>query len=373
VSPPADGADRTASAVTAMGRGVLTTLRRRRGAAVAGAGLLIAAAALTAALTSGGDGGGSPAPRPAATETTTTTPAPRHAVADPPIRGLTRPNALTIAAGKVWIVSNQSGQLDVLDARNGKPAPGRRLNIRAGGNSVTGGFGSVWVVKGGTRSLLRINARTRRRVAGSTREVTASGTPVVVTTGAHHVWIAVRNSSPARNLRDETVVRVDPRTYEQIPITVAAGIQNIAVGEGAVWVTNRASSTVTRIPTSTLRPDPKPIRVGRTPKGIAVGYGAVWVAGSGSRTLTRINPRTRRTRSIRLKAIPERVAVGGGSVWVTSRVAGRLLRVDPRRRRVSERVVTGRDPFALDVSRTAVWLTLVDPNAVQRVRFYPRP
>jgi streptogramin lyase len=361
-----------------MGREALAALTRRRGVALAGAGALIAAGALTAALTTGGDGG-APARRPAATATTTTTgptttPTSRHAVADPPISGLTRPNALTIAAGKVWILSNQSGQLETLDERTGKPAPARRLNIRDGGNSVAGGFGSVWVLKGRTGSLLRLNAHTRRRVAGSTRAVNAAGTPVVVTTGAGHVWIAVRNSSPARDVHNETVVRLDPRTYEQIPINVEAGVQNIAVGEGAVWVTNRASPTVTRIPTSTLRPDPKPIGVGRTPKGVAVGYGAVWVAAAGSRKLTRINPRTRRTRSIPLKAVPERVAVGGGSVWVTARRSARLLRVDPHRRRVIERIATGSDPYVLDVSRgKAVWLTLVEPNAVQRVRFYPRP
>jgi Protein kinase domain len=368
-SPPADGA----TAVTAIGRGLVAALARRRGATLAGAGLLIAAGVLAATLTTGGDGG-SPVRRSTATGTAPRTPpAPRKAVADPPIPGLTRPNALTIAAGKVWILSNQSGQLEVLDARSGKPAPGRRLNIGAGGNSVAGGFGSVWVVKGRTRSLLRINAKTRRRVAASTHDVQAPGTPVVVTTGAHYVWIAVRNADAAHHLQDETVVRVDPRTYDQIPITVAAGVQNIAVGDGAVWVTNRASSTVTRIPTSTLRPDPTPFRVGRAPKGIAVDFGAVWVAAAGSRKLTRIDPHTRGTRSIALKAAPERVAVGGGSVWVTARASGQLLRVDPRKRRVVERIATGNDPYALDVSRaTAVWLTLVEPNAVQRVRFYPR-
>jgi hypothetical protein len=375
VSPPADGDDPRPTAVTAIGRGVLATLTRRRGAALAAAVLLIAAGALTAALTTGGDDG-SPTRRSTATATTgpKTRPTARHAVAAAPIRTLTRPNALTIAAGKVWILSNLSGQVDVLEERSGKPAPGRRPNIGPGGNSVAGGFGSVWVVKGRTGSVLRLNAHTRRRVAGSTREVSAAGTPMVVTTGAGHVWIAVRNRSPARDLHDETVVRLDPRTYEQIPINVEAGVQDIAVGEGAVWVTNRASPTVTRIPTSTLRPDPKLIGVGRRPKGVAVGYGAVWVAAAGSRKLTRINPRTRRTRSIPLKAVPERVAVGGGSVWITSRRSARLLRVDPRRRRVIERIVTGSDPYVLHVSRgTAVWLTLLEPDSVQRVRFYPRP
>jgi streptogramin lyase len=148
-------------------------------------------------------------------------------------------------------------------------------------------------------------------------------------------------------------------------------VQDLAVGAGAVWVSNRFSSTVTRIRTSDGRQDVVP--VGRDPKGIAVGEGAVWVASSGDDEITRINPRSLQTRSIPLQAIPERVTVGGGSVWATAKEAGRLIRIDARTRRVVDRIETGLRPFALDITRgRAVWLTLLDQDAVQRVRFSRR-
>jgi streptogramin lyase len=148
-------------------------------------------------------------------------------------------------------------------------------------------------------------------------------------------------------------------------------VQDLAVGAGAVWVTNRFSSTVTRIGTRDGRPTL--VRVGDLPRGIAVGEGAVWVAAAGGDEITRINPRSLQTRTIELHAIPERVTVGGGSIWVTAKEAGRLIRIDPTKRKVLERIDTGTRPYALDVTRgRAVWLTVLDDDGLQRVRFYKR-
>ena len=56
---------------------------------------------------------------------------------------------------------------------------------------------------------------------------------------------------------------------------------------------------------------------------------------------------------------------------MTAKEAGRLIRVDARTRKVRERIETGSRPFALDVTQgRAVWLTLLDSNGLQRVRFY---
>jgi streptogramin lyase len=182
------------------------------------------------------------------------------------------------------------------------------------------------------------------------------------------VWVGVRNRSLA-DRTPESVVRIDPRTGEQRQIAVEGGVQDIAVGAGAVWVTNRFGSTVTRIRTSdgAIRR----VRVGAGPRGIAVGEGAVWVAAAGDDEITRINPRSLQTRSIPLKAIPERVTVGGGSVWVTAKEAGRLIRIDAGTRKVLERIDTGSRPYALDITRgRAVWITVLDDDGIQRVRFY---
>ena len=279
---------------------------------------------------------------------------------------LTRPNALTIAAGKVWAMSFQDGAIALVDADSG--APRGRLHVGDGGSSLAAGFNSVWVTKESTPTVLRINAKTLRTVPGGAVEIAQPGRNVAITAGAHAVWVAVRNPSDADH-SPESIVRIDPSTRTQRRIAIAGGVQDLAVGEGAVWVTNRFSATVTRIDVGDG--SQRVIKVGRGPKGVAVGEGGVWVASSIDDEITRINPRTLRTTHIPIDAIPERITVGGGSVWTTAKEAGRLIRVDARTHKVLERIDVGQRPFALEVTRgRAVWLTLIDADGVQRVRFF---
>ncbi len=344
-------------------RGLRPSPGQRRAILAAGAAVLVAGAAALALLTRGD--GDTPKPPERATAPATT----KRAAVDMTEAGiLARPNALTIAAGDVWALSNREGAIVLVNAVTGKV--GRRLPVGKGASSLAAGFNSVWVTKQSTSTVLRYNAQSHRRVAGGAIEVAVPGSNAVVATGARAVWVGVRNR-PLTDTSPETVVRIDPSTGEQRFFQVQRGVQDLAVGAGALWVTNRFSSTVTRIRTSDGRQDV--VNVGRNPRGIAVGEGAVWVASSGDDEITRINPRSLQTRSIPLQAIPERVTVGGGSVWATAKEAGRLIRIDAHTRKVLERIETGLRPFALDVTRgRAVWLTLLDQDAVQRVRFYKR-
>jgi predicted Ser/Thr protein kinase len=340
--------------------------RGRRTGLVAAAGLLVAGAAALALLLDGGgdDDPGAGPPGPASPPAATGALRPAKIDIDKPGL-LARPNALTIAAGDVWALSNREGAIAVVDAATGDSED--RISVGEGASSLASGFNSVWVAKQSTSTLLRINARTRRRVPGGAIEVGRPGRNVAVATGAGAVWVAVRNATPEDH-SPEAVVRIDPRTGRQRQITVERGVQDIAVGAGAVWVTNRFTSTVTRIRTSNGSTVAVP--VGALPRGIAVGEGAVWVAASGDDEITRINPRSLQTRSIALKAIPERVTVGGGSVWVTAKEAGRLIRLDVRTRKVLERIDTGSRPYALDITRgRAVWITVLDDDGLQRVLF----
>ncbi len=337
---------------------------RRRTLLAAGAVALVAIAAALALL-GGGDGEGD------GDTTARTTPEPSQlapSIADPPRTSLvTRPNSLTIAAGQVWAMSFQDGAIALVDAATGEP--GERLNLGPALSSLAAGFGSVWVTKSDqrTRNVLRINAKTRKRVPGGSIEIARPGRNVAVATGAGAVWVAVRNISAA-DRSPESIVRIDPSTGIQQQITVEDGVQDLAVGEGAVWVTNRFTNTVTKIRAS----DGKQARVavGPGPKGIAVGEGAVWVAASEGDEITRINPRSLQVRHVHIDAIPERLTVGGGSVWATAKEAGKLIRIDAKTRKVLERIDTGSRPFALDITRgRAVWLTLLDSGGVQRVQF----
>ena len=84
---------------------------------------------------------------------------------------------------------------------------------------------------------------------------------------------------------------VDPATgklADEVP--VGATPSHIAVGEGAIWVTNADGDTVSRIDPAT-RTVVQTIPVGSSPSGITTGNGAVWVANSLDGTVSRIDPR----------------------------------------------------------------------------------
>jgi YVTN family beta-propeller protein len=92
---------------------------------------------------------------------------------------------------------------------------------------------------------------------------------------------------------------------------------NIAVGAGAIWVTNTRHGTVSRIDPATNRVKAT-IQVKALPAGVAVGEGAVWVAITGDDSVSRIDPATNRVTSIGVGPRPQNLAVGAGAIWVTA-------------------------------------------------------
>jgi YVTN family beta-propeller protein len=286
-------------------------------------------------------------------------------IAAPPMRGVTSPLSLTSTSGTVW-VAGRASHLDLYDAGTHARVQ-TRPDVGAGAHAIASGHGSLWVLNADTNEVIRIDARSGRRAASSPGRLGVAGQALIIAAGGGAVWVGVRNRDD--DPRNEYVVRIDPEGGPRKQILVAGGVQDLAAQGRSLWVTNRATATVTRIDTATLQVK-NVIRVGAGPKGIAVGEGAVWVAASKRDALSRIDLGDLKVTGIGLKSRPDRVAVGGGSVWVTSRGAGRLLRVDPAKRRVRETVATGYDPYALDVvGDDSVWIGLVRENAVQRVRF----
>ncbi len=361
VSPP-DNGEPTGATRRARGRGVPGGRWRW----IAAAAVVLAAGAFAATNLAGGDGDDG---APTATATTTTPTTPTRAVAGPALPVATRPNSITIANGRVWVLSTKSGEIVVLDAQTSRQID--RLPLGRGGSAVAGGFHSVWAVKQNTKTLVRLSAKTRRRTDSTT--ISVPGQPISVVTGAGAVWVGIRKGGrpDRRDGTGETVVRVDPGTLGQTPIPVPDGVESLAVGKGAVWVSNFKGDTVTRIDAADTT-KLKRIPVGKAPKGIAVGQGAVWVANTADDSVTRINPTTYERKTIRLQDSPTFVTTGGGAVWLTATAANRLIRIDPKTRKVRERVGTGSRPFALDVAGgRSVWVTLLNASAVQRVRFYP--
>jgi len=131
------------------------------------------------------------------------------------------------------------------------------------------------------------------------------------------------------DLLDPTLWRIDPATGDvaaTVPLPFAP--KDVAVGEGAVWVTSQLDDTVARI-------DPETnaitaiVPVGRGAAGVAVGAGAVWVANAIDGTVSRVDPSTLGVvDTIDVGGSPDDVAVGADGVWVTTREANEAVDVE---------------------------------------------
>jgi streptogramin lyase len=352
-------ADEPPTAVTVPGRGdTPVTAGGAGGGGVPRAALAAAAAVVLLAL--GGVAaaalvgeGEDPGPRATAPPTATTAPPPAVPEVVDRVPVDTRPNALTLGGGFLWVGSASDD-----DVLRFKADTGRRvrppLPVGEGVTAVHAGYDRLWVVKQTTRSLLRFDLRTGRRAGPATA---LPGEPFAVDTGEGAIWVAVR--------RPDGVVRIDRETNEQRFIAVEAGVRALAVGYDAVWVTNTASATVTRIRLS--GEEQEAINVGSKPGWLTIGNG-VWVANEGEQTITRISPNTLQRDFVDVGAQPARVDEADGVVWVTRRRRGDVVRVGAEsRERIGDPIETGRGPFAVVADEDVTWVSVLNEDDVVRI------
>jgi class 3 adenylate cyclase/streptogramin lyase len=181
--------------------------------------------------------------------------------------------------------------------------------------------------------------------------VRVGSSPEDITFGEGALWVA--------NLISGTISEIDPESRE-VRDTFNAGDKprGIAAGEGAVWVTNGFDNQLSVF-------DPSQDVVTATidlagPKDVAVGHSAVWVATTTDRAVFRIDPETHD---------PERVsdgtavALGDSIVWVGDR--NKLRGIDPETRRVRTRVELRFEITQLAVGDDGVvWATHQGDDAV---------
>jgi DNA-binding beta-propeller fold protein YncE len=130
----------------------------------------------------------------------------------------------------------------------------------------------------------------------------------------------------------------------------------VAVGERAVWVTNGAEASVSRISLSNgsiLR-----VPVGFGPGRIVTGLGSVWLT-AGENTIWKLNPETRR--------VDEIIDVGGNAfgltagpdaVWAALPDSGTVVRIDPRTNQVVKRIRLRFKPLTIAAGPDAVWVAV---------------
>ncbi len=324
----------------------------------------VLALAVVAAVALPGGGGGSPASSSTPT-TTTTAPAGDQvpAVAGRVARTIkvgSRPNAVVVAGGLVWVLRARSDRLATLRP-SGARAP-YRPRVGALPAAAASLSGRLWVGVQRDSTLVSIGLKSHKVIGSPIPIPSVRGKIVGVSAGERGVWVGVRGTPGL-------ATRVSP-TRRQIvaQVVMPDGVQDLAVGAGAVWVLGRRSNTVTRVDVASGQK--RVINVGKDPAGVAVGAGAVWVTNSGDDTVTRIDQGSLVTRVIGVGDGPNRIAVGGGAVWVANRNDSTLTRIDAETSRpVGDPIEVGANPFGLDVAGHQVWVTSPPDGTVQRVDF----
>ncbi len=230
-----------------------------------------------------------------------------------PVRG--PPTGIATTAAGVWVVESDTSPtaaltssvfVDRIDPEFDTPSRRVRIdNVIPSGPGVVAARGdSVWVAPS-TGLLTRLNATTGNKVAP---QLDPNASPAGIAIGDGAVWLT---DSEADN-----VVRVDP-TGLLTAIPVGSGPTAITVGGGGVWVVDSLDDAVVRIDPASRSVTAR-IPVGPSPAGIVFGAGSVWVANSGDGTVTRINPNTRKPiATIRVGGSPQALTVADGKVWVT--------------------------------------------------------
>jgi YVTN family beta-propeller protein len=261
-----------------------------------------------------------------------------------------RPGQITSGSGSLWVANQDDQTVSRIDPATRTVT--RTLAVEDTPTGLAASNGAVWVLGSNpTRPFVtarRIDPQFNT-VSGKTRigNVVPGGPGSVAARGST-VWAAPSAGFLSRldQRSGEIVRRIDPNT----------GVTSLAVGTGAVWVTDGGANTVVRVdPTGFLTPVP----VGRGPAGIALGAGAVWVADTLDDSVVRIDPETRAvTTTVRVGRSPVAVAVGEGSVWVANSRDGTVSRVDPAAGRVVDKIEVGGSPQSVAIEGGRVWVTV---------------
>ena len=268
------------------------------------------------------------------------------------------PTAVAVGSGRVWVASYRDGTLWQIDPGSGStrkiPAFGRpyAVTIHKGGAYVAAlGPGQF------AGNVSTFDAVTGGRVGGIGKFVCslASGAYGVWVAGCPNVWqLSSEGATQNPRIRASVVI--------PFPRALSAGnyreaLADMAVGEGAVWVTGDAADR------RLWRIDPAQHRIAATiplafpPGGIAAGGGAVWVSDQLGDRVIMIDPATNRVgRSIPVGRGAAGVTFGSGSVWVAGAIAHTVTRIDPATARVVATIPVAASPQAVATGEGALWV-----------------
>jgi DNA-binding SARP family transcriptional activator/ABC-type branched-subunit amino acid transport system substrate-binding protein len=326
---------------------------RRALAGVAAAGALIVAAAVAAAIVETGRGGAEVVTA-AGSSVAAVDPRSGKVVGDFPV-GST-PTAVSVGRGAVWVLNADDETVSRIDPHGGAV---KTFATGATPIDLAAGPGGVWVGTGVRRAasvlpvLTAVSSLDPTHVGSVLRKTALpAGSPYLpeIAVGRRVVWAVSR---------DNQVVRIDPRNGRTAVRVRSSPVFALAVGpDESLWALT-LDGRVIRIDRRTNRVSFTIKPAASTLSDLAVGAGAVWVSDPYDGTIWRIDPGTKPvTRTIPVPSGTDQVAFGAGALWTVDSVGGTLSKIDPRSNRVTRTISIGNTPRGVAVGEGHVWVSV---------------
>jgi branched-chain amino acid transport system substrate-binding protein len=334
--------------------------RSRRTRLISAAGVALVAVCVAVALALTRDSGGTPAVGNAIAAIGPGSPVSYTEVG-------TTPSTVAVGEGAVWVLNADDQTISKID-----PETERVRTFGTGGTTtdLAVGEGAVWVGNGEESGpgLGRVFTRTVSRL--DPQSTTPTGTATLadelsagdvnagelrrtgisqLAAGAGAVWAI----NP-----DLSVSRIDSETGDvvaQIPVRVGGAI---AAGREGVWALDLDGGVV-RIDRRRNAAGPAIELPSEDLWGLAVGGGAVWVTDLATGVLWRIDAVPDPVpRPIELELGIASVAYGAGAVWVTNFVTNEVVQIDPETNDVTARIPLAGTPPSVAADQETAWVSI---------------
>jgi DNA-binding SARP family transcriptional activator/ABC-type branched-subunit amino acid transport system substrate-binding protein/DNA-binding beta-propeller fold protein YncE len=280
----------------------------------------------------------------------------------------TAPSAVAVGDGSVWVVDADDRTISEIDPET------RSLKQSFGTSSIPTdiavGDGAVWITNAAIdaqsndsegllpASVSRLDPESGDVVETIDLRPAPGGHVFSVLPGLSVQHLAVSPDAVWAINRDLSVSRIDPRTNRIVAQVEGVKANNIAVGDGDVWVAE--GDGLAEIDPSTNEVARR-VPLDADLSTLAVGGGAVWVADPEGGNVWRVDTGPRlKTTAIEVETWVVRLAFGEGAVWATNEIADSIHRIDPRTG-ASRRVAGATSPRGVDAGDGTVWVTAATP------------
>jgi streptogramin lyase len=266
------------------------------------------------------------------------------------------PIDLTAAAGAVWTSNQVSGDISKVDPAARKQVDQIEISPDARLSSIAAGFDSLWVLNVQTNKVIRIAMVTKDRTA-----IQLEGRPSGVAVGGGFVWVTLR-TDPA------LLVAIDPARNEiKDSIEVPKNPEDVRFALDAVWVTSDSTNSITK---TRLDGSQAQIPIGATSDDMAVGAGKIWVTNRVDDAITRIDlKQPSKHQRMRVGSRPEGVAADDRNVWVVNQGDNSVTRFDAHSPfNELDRYTVGEKPSDVAVDEAGVaWVVNTGDNTLSRI------